>query len=102
MLWVLKEPSHRDDFFECPQHMYWLRNKDNYFHLGSLIWRPVATLNKERNPVFELLKCIALLSNEHCYIDVRYVTNRYIHIIKQWERIKKSLRAPVNTHKCAT
>ena len=24
-----KEPSHRDGSFEYPQHMFWLRNKNN-------------------------------------------------------------------------
>ena len=35
-----KEPSHRDDSFEYPQHMFWLRNKKNNFQLRTLIWRP--------------------------------------------------------------
>ena len=26
-----KEPSHWDGSFEYPQHMFYLRNKDNYF-----------------------------------------------------------------------
>ena len=28
-------------FFENPQHMFWLRNKNNYFQVRALIWRPV-------------------------------------------------------------
>ena len=32
--------SHRDGSFEYPQHMFWLRNKKNNFHLHSLIWGP--------------------------------------------------------------
>ena len=35
-----KEPSHRDGSFEYPQHMFWLRNKENNLQLGTLIWRP--------------------------------------------------------------
>ena len=35
-----KEPSHRDDSFEYPQHMFWLRNKKNNFLLHILIWGP--------------------------------------------------------------
>ena len=32
-----KEPSHRDDSFEYPQHMFWLRNKKNKFQVRTLI-----------------------------------------------------------------
>ena len=34
--WVLKEPSHLDSSFEYPQHMFWLRNKKNYFLVRTL------------------------------------------------------------------
>ena len=36
-----KDPSHRDGYFEYPQHMFWLRNKKNNFQLRTLIWGPV-------------------------------------------------------------
>ena len=36
-----KEPTHRDGSLEYPQHMFWLRNKNNNFQLHTLIWRPV-------------------------------------------------------------
>ena len=32
-----KELSHRDGFFEYPQHMFWLRNKKTDFQLHTLI-----------------------------------------------------------------
>ena len=35
-----KEPSQPDGSFEYPQHMFWLRNKKNYFLLRTLIWGP--------------------------------------------------------------
>ena len=35
-----KEPSHRDGSFEYPQHMFWMRNKENRFPICTLIWRP--------------------------------------------------------------
>ena len=35
-----KKTSHRDDSFEYPQHMFWLRNKKNNFLLRTLIWGP--------------------------------------------------------------
>ena len=35
-----KEPSHRDGSFECPQHMFQLRNKKQYFQLHTFIWSP--------------------------------------------------------------
>ena len=35
-----KEPSHRGRSFEYPQHMFWMRNKENSFPLHTLIWRP--------------------------------------------------------------
>ena len=35
-----KEPSHRDGSLEYLQHMFWLRNKKNYFQLHTLIWGP--------------------------------------------------------------
>ena len=31
-----KEPTHRDGSFECPQHMFWLRNKKVKFSLRTL------------------------------------------------------------------
>ena len=33
-----KEPSHRDGFFEYPQHVFWLGKKKNNFQLHSSIW----------------------------------------------------------------
>ena len=38
-----KEPSHRDVSFEYPQHMFWLRNKNNNFHLSILRGVEIAT-----------------------------------------------------------
>ena len=35
-----KDLSHRDNSFEHPQHMFWLRNKKNNFQLRTLIWGP--------------------------------------------------------------
>ena len=35
-----KELSHRDGSFEYPQHMFWMRNKENNFPIRTLIWRP--------------------------------------------------------------
>ena len=35
-----KEPFHRDGSFEYPQHMFWMRNKENNFPIRTLIWRP--------------------------------------------------------------
>ena len=35
-----KEPSHWDGSFEYPQHMFWMRNKENNFPIHTLIWRP--------------------------------------------------------------
>ena len=40
MFWCSKEPSHRDGSFEYPQHMFWMRNKENKFPIRALIWRP--------------------------------------------------------------
>ena len=36
----LKESFHRDGSFEYPQHMFWLRNKENSFQFWALSWRP--------------------------------------------------------------
>ena len=36
-----KEASHRGSSFEYPHHMFWMRNKENSFPIGTLIWRPV-------------------------------------------------------------
>ena len=33
-----KEPSHRDDSFEYPQHMFWLRKNKNNFHSYAVPW----------------------------------------------------------------
>ena len=35
-----KEPSHWDGSHEYPQHMFWMRNKENSFPIHTLIWRP--------------------------------------------------------------
>ena len=35
-----KEPSHCGGSFEYPQHMFWMRNKENNFPIRTLIWRP--------------------------------------------------------------
>ena len=43
----LKEPSQRDGSFEYPQHMFWMRNKENNFPISTLIWRP-AIFNGEQ------------------------------------------------------
>ena len=41
-----KEPSHRDGSFEYPQHMFWLRNKNNNYLLRTLIWGAASHLSK--------------------------------------------------------
>ena len=38
-----KELSHRDGSFGYPQHMFWLRNKNNNFQLHTLTLGPVTT-----------------------------------------------------------
>ena len=38
--WCSKEPSHLDSSFEYPQHMFWMRNKENKYPIRTLIWRP--------------------------------------------------------------
>ena len=43
-LLLSKEPSHLDVSFEYPQHMFWMRNKENRFPIRTLIWRPVRPL----------------------------------------------------------
>ena len=43
-----KEPSHSDGSFEYPQHMFWMRNKENSFQIRTLIWRAV-TSNSHMN-----------------------------------------------------
>ena len=35
-----KEPSHWDGSSEYPQHMFWMRNKENIFPIRTLILRP--------------------------------------------------------------
>ena len=34
-----KETYHWDYSFEYPQHMFWMRNKENSFPIHTLIWR---------------------------------------------------------------
>ena len=41
----LKEPSHWDGSFEYPQHMFWMRNKENSFPICTLIWSPAHWYN---------------------------------------------------------
>ena len=38
--WVLKRTVSSRRFFWVPQHMFWVRNKENIFQLRSLIWSP--------------------------------------------------------------
>ena len=33
-----KKPSRWEQSFDCPQHMFWLRNKNIIFLLHALIW----------------------------------------------------------------
>ena len=40
-----KELSHWDGSFEYPQHMFWMRNKENDFPIHTLIWRPEEVKN---------------------------------------------------------
>ena len=42
-----KEQSHRESSFEYPQHMFWMRNKNNKFQVHTLIWGPVLHSNIE-------------------------------------------------------
>ena len=37
--------------FECPQHIFWMRNKENIFPIGILIWR-----TGKRMAMFETFK----------------------------------------------
>ena len=48
-----KEPSHQDGSFEYPQHMFWLRNKNNNFLLRTLTWRPVCAHRKLMSSVMD-------------------------------------------------
>ena len=41
-----KEPSHEDGSFEYPQHMFWMRSKENSFTIHTLIRRPFIVLKK--------------------------------------------------------
>ena len=41
-----KEQSNWDGSFEYPQHMFWMRNKENSFPIHTLIWRPDNNNNK--------------------------------------------------------
>ena len=41
-----KEPSLWDGSFEYPQHMFYMRNKENSFPIHTLIWRPDNNNNK--------------------------------------------------------
>ena len=41
-----KKPSHRDDSFEYPQHMFCLRNKKNNFQSHTLNWGPEFIVHK--------------------------------------------------------
>ena len=49
-----KEQSHRDGSFEYPQHMFWLRNKENNFQLHTLIWGPVIQVDTIELGIFIL------------------------------------------------
>ena len=41
VFWVLKRTGSLKLSFEHPQHMFWMRNKENSFPKHTLIWRPV-------------------------------------------------------------
>ena len=38
---MLKKIVSLRQFFEYPQHMFWMRNKENSFSIRTYIWRPV-------------------------------------------------------------
>ena len=49
--WVLKRTVLLRRSFEYPQHMFWLRNKNDNFQLHTLIWRPsLIELHLVENP----------------------------------------------------
>ena len=61
-----KEPSHQDGSFEYAQHiMFWMINKENNFHLSTLIWGPdiffLGKLVLSFNVLSAVLKIIASL-----------------------------------------
>ena len=48
MFWCSKDPSHRDGYFEYPQHMFWLRNKKNIqFLLSAGLYRQKVHLSRD-------------------------------------------------------
>ena len=60
-----KEPSHRDGSFEYPQHMFWMRNKENSFPIHILIRRP--DYNREMtscNPIKYIMDNPILIASE--------------------------------------
>ena len=59
-----KEPSHQDSFFEYPQQMFWMRNKDNSFPISTLIWRPVDLLKAEAMSCYFLGDAVNLAQHQ--------------------------------------
>ena len=74
MFWVLKEPSHPDGSFEYPQHMFWMRNKENRF--------PMETCSNEHKQqmifggIRKLAIWIILLSSGMTYIVHEWTPER--------------------------
>ena len=68
------EPSHWDGSFEYPQHMFWMRNKENNFPIRTLIWRSDKT-NSPRG----YQTCFMLNSTEHVvYHFQKYFQNKLL------------------------
>ena len=41
---MMTQQSKHTGIFWMAQHMFWLRNKKNYFHVGTIIWGPTDLL----------------------------------------------------------
>ena len=56
------EQSHLDGSFEYPQHMFWLRNKNNNFQLQTVIWRPWFHLRLRTKATTTAVQIISILA----------------------------------------
>ena len=90
-----KEPSHLDGSFEYPQHMFWMRNKENSFTIRTLTLSPVNTNDVFDKIFLEIFQRYKTLSKWLSSSYMGYVTIEFLEVkpVKQCD-MKRAYFAP--------
>ena len=74
MFWVHKRIVSLRRLLEYPQHVFWMRNKENSFTISTLFWRPGLQPNTFiRREIFKISNIFLLLfSNKILFISAEF------------------------------